>query len=227
MQIKMNKKSWTLIVISLFALILVIDSYSKNVFFNRIIFESPCAVPCWNNIIPGITTEKELKEKIKEIKVMELKTFKETDRVYLGFDKIIEISSKPALIIPISNKLKITFYLSKGLVKDIEICGKLKMNLKELFNKIDAPTHISTFSCCGDIAGIAGEVINKNIGYAAYIDKLFFKDDPLTHNDKIRCLDYFDPADFQKLKEDGYFSERIFPWSGYTDNFIEKYFLSN
>jgi hypothetical protein len=223
MPVTINKKKWIRILIITFIIIFYFVIRNLDNPNNRLILESSCIPPCWHNIVPGITSEKDLAEYIQNLDFLDKESINEIDSKYYIFDKRIIVTTKPRINILYPDKLNITFYLSNGTVRDIKFCNNMNIKLRDLFNKIDAPTHISSEFCCGDVVGTAAEVINTKIGYSAYIDKQFKKSDAITPQERIGCLEFFDPAEFQKLKEQKYFNGKFYPWSGYADDLEEKY----
>ena len=216
------------IVKNLWIVIILVVSSCRSVTDNQIsiLQESSCDLPCWNNIIPGHTTEKDAIQTISDLSNVHKESIRIANEPWNIFDNQIDFSFGDA-----DNTADV--YISDGEVKMLYMCGSLNTTIGEITAKIGEPEKIISG---GSIAGGRDIIlINPTIGVSYFYNTREISKEvefEIKPEIEVDCLDLFDPTFFTELMEGGMFSmghyntyetlKVMYSWDGYG-NLDEKY----
>jgi hypothetical protein len=191
------------------------------------ILASECQAPCWNGIVPGVTTKEDLLHILPSISAIDPKS-------------IVIVSPNPLSIysdLVVSKALtgeKITIALTDDKVISIIISGDLNMSFGEAIEKYGEPEYIIVFGTIGrgflwsDAIHTIVHAINPSkgvmFGYDASEAGKKWQSE-ISPGVKLDNVYYFDPKDFDRLADAKAFSAgnanaeetkgAMVPWSGY------------
>ena len=224
MQCKVNMKMLILLIF------LLITACSVSPDEQSILDKSSCALPCWNGITPGQTTEAEFLEILQNLPIIDTDTIKHqmTSQGNI-FDKEIFFSFRQGWTLSQRPKLGGEVSIIENTVSSFIICGEINTSMDRLVEQVGEPEHI--ISGNNFYGGRLVILINAEKGvkysYTTELDKL-----ELTPETQIDCIETFDPLISEEMLEAGYFSNgdynaeqtlsAWYPWEGFG-NLDEKY----
>lgn len=207
-------------------------SYSSPVLDNK-----SCNFPCWNSIVPGKTTAKEVVQLLEKNPDVKPETIKESTAAWAGFDSIFW---------DFNNHEEGAIYLKNGIVHHIEFGPKLIRTLLYTKDHIDVkfsdalkeygePESVLTSTGVGDSFWTNLYILYPQKGIILLYSTLGMKPlwkEEITPDAPLLSITYFDPSAFQDFFDLNYFSiigmtedeitDHIHPWSGYG-KIKEKY----
>lgn len=177
---------------------------------------SNCELPCWNNINPGQTTEKELLEIVEEQLGINKNRILNAGKAWNTFDNRIYFS--------ITRNLDVEAYVLNDRIAIMDLKGILSINFGQMVERIGYPNYIITVGGHDGSISVIALYPEKGVGYTSYaVDG----DLDLQQSDEVQSLAIFDHNLYIDLLDAGMFSngffnarqtqEVMYPWSGYGD----------
>ena len=191
-----------------------------------ILENSNCDLPCWNNIVPGKTSEKDAIEIISNLAIVNKNSVNILNEHWNTFDSRVTFSLN-------GTKGISEIYTGGGIVKSLWVCDNLNTTIGDITARIDEPEIIISG---GSIAGGRDVILINRTRGVSY----FYNTDGLSKEVEfeimpevlVECLILFDPTFFIELMDAGMFSmghynaeetlRVMYPWSGYG-NLDNKY----
>jgi len=194
---------------------------------------SACRLPCWNNIRPGETTEKDVLNFLESSEVIDQDSIQIDDQPRNIFDNHIFFSLRQQWSLDPHPKVRADLYIIDNIVSDLIVCGDLGIAINDIVDAIGEPEYILS----GDNLTGSRTVIllNPQDGVSYSYDTANLPESrmyELASDIKVICLNLFDLAIYINLMEIGFFSSGhynveetlrvMYPWDGYG-NLDEKY----
>lgn len=179
------------------------------------ILDNPvCDLPCWNNIIPGKTTEKDFMVIIEELPNVDQDSIVNVGKPWNTFDNRIYVS--------VGRNLDLETYVLDDLVVMMDFSGALSMSFGQFIERIGYPDNIITIGGHDGSISVIALYPEKGVGYASFVND---SDLDIQQSDDVYSLTIFDPQRFIDILDAGMFSngfynasqtqEMMYPWKGY------------
>jgi hypothetical protein len=196
---------------------------------SSIILDTSCEPPCWQNIVPGITTSTEVYEVLHEITWINEDSIQNTSDGTI-FNCIKWLASNEA------GDYSGRIYLNDNLVTLIKIGPKEGViEFSDLINKLGEPESILAYYSKREITTISVFVLYPSEGYGF----LNYYDSPnlypgnsilISPQDQVKLVWYGEPKfyyDYLTIGPIGKYSlefieQTIQPWNGYGEYLLEK-----
>lgn len=179
-----------------------------------ILNNSVCDLPCWNNIIPGQTTEKDFMVIIEELPSIDQDSIVNVGKPWNTFDNRIYVS--------VSRNLDLETYILNDRVAMMGFSGALSMSFGQFIEIIGYPDNIITIGGHDGSISVIALYPEKGVGYASILNE---SDLQIQQSDDVYSLTLFDPKRFIDILDAGMFSngfynasqmqEMMYPWKGY------------
>ena len=186
-----------------------------------------CEPPCWQNIIPGETTEQELLNILDQIPNLDKGSIFIRGGPWNSFSNTVRFD-----LIKKNFLVEVSIFLFEDIVALISIQGDIGINIGDAISALGEPTSILILF----YESYYPIFFNESMGIAFMYDAYFLprkSRGEIYPEIKIEEIDFFDPEIFPQLIELRIFTygvvdpqklfEKIYPWNGY--GYIEeKYF---
>ncbi len=201
---------------------------------SSILEKSSCELPCWNNIVPGQTTETDLLRILENLPTVDQASIQNTNQPWNIFRNTVYFSLHQGWTLSQKPKVEGTAYLRGDIVSDLILCGEINTRLRDIIQATGEPENILS----GDHIEQSGRLVilinsQKGISYWYTAYKTGKNQQyEITPDDLVGCIDLFDPAIYEKLLDakllsGGHYNAEetlkvMYPWDGYG-NLDEKY----
>jgi hypothetical protein len=155
------------------------------------ILENPCSPPCWQGIIPGVTTESEAEKILKKIAVTEKDPFLEPTSPYEIFEK--------STCWRFLDYGGVCLEEIGGIVQGIDITPIEKFNLDQLLALYGPPSHVLLFKGFGDYSFVGKLLFYKSMGIYISLDIVPYDHSmkpTIEQNDMVVRISFYNPILF-------------------------------
>jgi hypothetical protein len=174
----------------------------------KVIFENPCALPCWQYITPGQTDQEELIRTLKSQPDVDQRSIRILGKWNI-FDSYV--------VVRLKSKIKINIYLINDKVILISIYDNFGMTYAEAVDHFGEPDVItaartlgSDFIPIGDLQLLYISSMIPEVGIAfgfSSKDILMKSDEQINLDSRITNFYYYDPESFKTLLDRGLFTD--------------------
>ena len=188
---------------------------------------STCELPCWNNIVPAGTSEKEFLDVITKLKYVDQESIGEINISSKNYDKVVSL-----LIGPSKNQgsaVEVHVYIKNNTVIAINFLGETGLSVGYLILTTGEPQYLLSMTLPGNynVTTLLNESQGLAYEHASYQGAI-----KLNENSSITGLFLYPSNLYNELMDEGFFSMGLYnrneslsimyPWDGYG-NIAEKY----
>src|SRR5688572_15029166 len=177
-------------------IILVTTACSVSADKQSILDKSSCALPCWNGIIPGQTTEADLLEILKTLPDIDTDAIQIQNRQGDIFDRLIFFSFRQEWTLSQRPSLHGQASIINNTVSVFTICGAINTSMDQLVEGIGEPEYIISGNNIGGGRTVILTNSQKGFSFSFTTELDNLKITPIT---PIDCIDIFDPSLYEKM----------------------------
>ena len=187
-----------------------------------ILDKSSCRLPCWNDIVPGQTTEDDLLKTLGNLPDIDQASLKNTHQRWNIFDNQIFFSFRQGWTLSQRRKLRGEAHITNPMVSDLIICGEIQTSMGKIVEEIGEPEHIISGN---NIPGGRTVILINSESGVQYWFTTELDNVEITSNTPIDCVGIFDPSMYEKMLGAGLLSNGDYnaeetlkvwyPWNGY------------
>jgi len=196
---------------------------------DSILLDSKCELPCWNDLVPGISNEPLLLEILATLPDINSQSIRIDNQTFGIYDHIIAFSFVEHWSINQRPRLRGNAYIKDGIVSALEFCGEINTIMSDLVKVVEEPSYIVSGNNYGGGRTVILVYPQLGVSYSFTAKLSELEINPSTN---IKCIRMFDISMFDKMMEVGFFSNGFYnaeetrrvwyPWNGYG-NLDEKY----
>ena len=198
-----------------------------------ILEKSNCALPCWNNIKVGQTTQDEILQFLETSSDIDQKSIQIDNHSWKIFDSQIFFSFDQGGLLDQYPDIQVDIRFSNNIVSELIVCGELYTTIGDIVEQIGEPESIISGDNLDGNRNVILITSKTGVAYWYTTDKSLGKAKyEMSPETKVECLNVFEPSLYEEMMEVGLFSmghynaeetlRVMYPWDGYG-NLDEKY----
>lgn len=198
--------------------------------------DSTCNLPCWNDIVPGQTSEAEFLGILSRLRIVDQASVTEVGASGMLWHRTVFFSLYPGrsqgnFLVGRRAWASAEANTLDDKIGDLWLCGNIGVTFGDVIQRSGEPESILTMADYFS-GGLWGNAINPTKGVAFSFETQRNAQAELGPETKVRCLLLFDPGIYRRMLEAGSFSggdydavqvlKILYAWDGYG-RLLEKY----